>query len=67
MQPILVTGAMSRFDINRDGKISFDEFIGNRSKILLMRLLVIRILLENVNHEVFFLVGENIFIWHFTL
>lgn len=24
---------MNRFDINKDGKVSFDEYVGDRSKI----------------------------------
>lgn len=34
MKSILVSGVMSRFDTNNDGKITFEEFSGSQSKIL---------------------------------
>jgi len=34
MQPVVLLGVMNRFDTDKDGKITFDEFIGDRSKII---------------------------------
>lgn len=33
MKPTVLNGIMNRFDTNKDGKITFDEFIDERSKI----------------------------------
>jgi len=34
MQPVILLSIMNRFDIDKDGKITFEEFIGDRSKII---------------------------------
>lgn len=34
MKPVVLLGVMNRFDSDKDGKITFDEFIGDRSKII---------------------------------
>lgn len=33
MKPFLINGLMDRFDADKDGKVTFDEFIGERSII----------------------------------
>lgn len=32
MKPFIVNGIMNRFDTNKDGQITFNEFIGDRSE-----------------------------------
>lgn len=34
MNLVVMDGIMKRFDIDNDGKITFDEFIGDRSKMI---------------------------------
>lgn len=35
MKPTILSGVMNRFDTNKDGKITFEEFVGEKSKIYL--------------------------------
>lgn len=34
MQSLVLLGVMNRFDTDKNGKITFEEFIGDRSKII---------------------------------
>lgn len=34
MKPAILRGVMDRLDTDKDGSITFDEFIGDRSKII---------------------------------
>lgn len=67
MKSVLIAGVMKRFDINKDNKITFDEFIENRSKtnffflyLLIVKQLVIIFIILELNHNNQFLQEENI-------
>lgn len=39
MKPLIMSSVMSRFDIDNDGQITFDEFIGDRSNLVYLKLI----------------------------
>lgn len=39
MKPLIMNSVMNRFDVDKDGKITFDEFIGDRSNLFYLKLI----------------------------